>query len=940
MSNSELINGISAVYSVCSAYNALVSDVSDPSGLERVACELLNPICLENHSLTANSCISNSSGGSGVALATVHLPLAGTPSMLNTLQRIIPNLFDGNSITTKVNIDFNAPFSILMTAGNDTEFLSAIAQKILLLALETNHAISFRCADLVMGGNFFTAVHNLISLFPSKTGGKVCTKQSDFADLIKVLESASASAMSKLGSTYDSVADYNKHNEVRINEYLTIIYLSTPQYHSEDYGRLCILVENGKKNGMSFILIGNKETLVNFTDAADYQIDCSGQTARIGTKAQLPIEFTKFNPISEEEISGIISSLQTSETIDSRFESHPDLQTPFFAMDSDTALRIPFAIDKNNCPLFFEIGGNAPAHALIAGSTGSGKSVALHTLIMQIVHNYHPDDVEIWAIDYKAVEFAQYLDHRTPHFRVIAHDTSSEFSLSLIDLLYEEYEKRQQAFLDAKVKDISGYRRVCGKHSMPRIVAIIDEFQLMTQAVQEYTGNIDYRTKLENLLRLTRAMGISFVLCSQTIASGLSGLSDAARDQIGCRLCLKHDDENEIRETLMLSGPQASDISSKVKELRRGQGIYKRVRFANEHSPDGNAYEFLHAYILYLNDSIKSELINTANSLLKSDYMKKDVILVRGGGRVYVAEKERHPISLFARGNYEPEEEIIDWYPAAPTTLADSFCIQIENTAAANILLVGEADDLRESIVVHSVCGFLMNPSNEVFVGIIDENYPDRLRMVGHLRKIHSERLTINIGVRSCLETIYEMKKIRPTPGRNRIYIWYGLDKLKNEIFLLDQEEEAGDEALSTPTTREDLVTDLMGFLAELNGEASPSKRDSEGSKLSFEDCKDILRRAFEAGPENNKFHFAIFNNRKSMKKSGLIELDCFENRIGTRMSTDDSYELFGSSLAINKTNDNTVIYYAGSGSVTPLRPYLLPDQDWYDRFNAALNGV
>ena len=109
---------------------------------------------------------------------------------------------------------------------------------------------------------------------------------------------------------------------------------------------------------------------------------------------------------------------------------------------------------------------------------------------------------------------------------------------------------------------------------------------------------------------------------------------------------------------------------------------------------------------------------------------------------------------------------------------------------------------------------------------------------------------------------------------------------------------------------------------------------------MSFEDCKDILRRAFEAGPENNKFHFAIFNNRKSMKKSGLIELDCFENRIGTRMSTDDSYELFGSSLAINKTNDNTVIYYAGSGSVTPLRPYLLPSQDWYDHFNTALRRI
>ena len=936
MSNSELINGISAIYSVCNAYYSLASDVLDPSSFEMATCALLDSMCLENRSLSTKPCISNNINGTGTPLATIRLSLAGTPAMLNTLQRIIPNFINGDSISMKVNLDYSAPFSILMTVGNGTELASAIAQKILLHSLEVNPTINFRCADLAMGGNFFTSVHNLISLFPSKTGGMVCTKQSDFSNFIKNLESASASAMMKLGSMYDSVVDYNKHNEVKINEYLTIIYLST-QYHNEDYARLRILFENGKKNGMSFILIGNKDTLANFADAADYQIDFSGQSATIGSKTQLPIEFTTSHSISEEKINDIISLLQTSETIDSRFESHPDLQTPFFEMDSDNVLRIPFAIDKNNRPLFFEIGGNAPAHALIAGTTGSGKSVALHTLIMQIVHNYHPDDVEIWAIDYKAVEFAQYLDHRTPHFRIIAHDTSSEFSLSFIDLLYEEYEKRQQAFLDAKVKDISAYRYVCGKNSMPRIVAIIDEFQLMTQAVQEYTGNVDYRTKLENLLRLTRAMGISFILCSQTIASGLSGLSDAARDQIGCRLCLRHDDENEIRETLMLSGPNASDISLRVKELRRGQGIYKRARFANEPSPDGNAYEFLHAYILFINDAIKAEIINTANDLLKNEYRKKELILIRGGGRVHVAEKERHPLCSFIRGDYLPEQDIVEWFPAAPTTLADYYCIQIENIAAANILLVGEADDLRESIVIHSVCGFLMNPLNEVIVGVIDENYPDRVRMIDHLSKIHSERLIINIGVRSCLRCINEMKRIHPTPGKNKIFIWYGLEKLKNEMFLLDQDKEEVDALSQSPTTREELVSDLFGFLMEINGQSSPSEQRTESNNLSFNDSKDILKRAFEAGPENNMLHFAIFNNWKSMKKSGLIELDCFENRIGTRMSTDDSYELFGSSLAINKTNDNTVIYYGGSGSVTPLRPYLLPEQDWYDQYNAAL---
>src|SRR5699024_8082331 len=87
----------------------------------------------------------------------------------------------------------------------------------------------------------------------------------------------------------------------------------------------------------------------------------------------------------------------------------------------------------------------------------------------------------------------------------------------------------------------------------------------------------DYRTILDNLMKLTRAMGMAFILCSQTITSGLSALSEGARDQIGCRLCLKHGDSNEIRETLLLSGNEMSQMAEQALNLRSGQGIYRRV---------------------------------------------------------------------------------------------------------------------------------------------------------------------------------------------------------------------------------------------------------------------------------------------------------------------------------------------------------------------------
>ena len=102
-----------------------------------------------------------------------------------------------------------------------------------------------------------------------------------------------------------------------------------------------------------------------------------------------------------------------------------------------------------------------------------------------------------------------------------------------------------------------------------------------------------------------------------------------------------------------------------------------------------------------------------------------------------------------------------------------------------------------------------------------------------------------------------------------------------------------------------------------------------------LEECNKVLRQIFELGSENGHYHFVIFNNYKNLKRSNVIELGNFENRIGSKMSIDDSFELFNSSMAMNQADENTVIYYPGDGNVLPLRPYLMPDSEWIKRFNS-----
>ena len=934
MRNSELLHGFSAIASVLDAWHVLRPCAEDADGLRTGAERLLDCIYGENAALRQAEALTNCFGSpADTPLGSSVVAPDDAGALLTELARRLPALTDGRALCLKVAADLSAPLT-MVTAARSGAALTETEQAVLLLLLREGKKRQLRLVDLG-GGNAFSALTPLVTALPDRTGGRVLTSAAELDKLLRELEDAAL------------LSGENRP------AYVVALALPAGALREEANRRLTSLFSGAKQSGMCFLLRTEPQTAKPYGEIADFAFACAADGAlALGCDGALPFspDGALCSSAGLEAVSETIAALQDAQKVDTQYGSYFGGSSEFLTMDSSEALRIPFAVDGDGVMQYFELGGEAPSHALLSGSTGSGKSVALHTLILQTVRNYHPDDVEIWAIDYKAVEFDGYIRHHSQHFRVVGHDSSTEFSLSLLDLLYAEYERRQSLFLESGVKDLKGYRQRFGPHSLPRIVVFIDEFQLMTQAVQVYTGGKDYRTILENLLRLTRAMGISFVLCSQTIASGLSGLTESARDQIGCRLCLKHDDETEIRETLMLSGEEASEAVKRAKNLKRGQGIYKRIRWARESASDGRAYELKDLNILYINDEEREQLITQVTQLIGDDCAPKEEIFVRGGGRIPVSDKARHPIERFLRGDYEPESEGPEWYPAAPASLEDFCRVELENAEGANILLVGENDDLRESIVVHSVCGFLMDPENTVVCTFVDETYSDRERMIGHLRKLHSDRLILNVGLDAALDAIAELRKLRPLSGR-RICLWYGLDKLKNEIFLREQDaEDEAEEQAQRPqkpqqaaTDLEGMIDDLMGFLDELNGEAETAPAPAPKAAapaMNVEECRRILSRLFEEGPENDYFNIAVFNNYKSLRRSKLLDLGAFEHRIGTRMSGEDAYELFGSSLAINKTDDNTVIYYTGSGQPTALRPYLMPEAAWYEAFNKALREI
>lgn len=182
-------------------------------------------------------------------------------------------------------------------------------------------------------------------------------------------------------------------------------------------------------------------------------------------------------------------------------------------------------------------------HLLIAGATGSGKSVCINTIIMNILYRSSPDDVKLLLIDPKVVELNVY--NGIPHL-LIPVVTEAKRAAFALNWAVEEMEKRYKLFAKNGVRDITSYNSKIDQNEtekMPMIVIIIDELaDLMMVAAQEIE---DYICRLA---QMARAAGMYLIVATQrpsvdvitgTIKANIpSRISFAVSSQIDSRTIL------------------------------------------------------------------------------------------------------------------------------------------------------------------------------------------------------------------------------------------------------------------------------------------------------------------------------------------------------------------------------------------------------------------
>ena len=146
-------------------------------------------------------------------------------------------------------------------------------------------------------------------------------------------------------------------------------------------------------------------------------------------------------------------------------------------------------------------------HLLVAGTTGSGKSVCVNTLISSILFSRKPEEVKLLLIDPKMVELSVY--NGIPHLMAPV-VTDMKKAAAVLRWAVREMEARYKAFAASGKRDIKSYNEAHPKSAMPLIVLIIDELADLMMTAPD-----DIEESISRLAQMARAAGIHMVLATQ-----------------------------------------------------------------------------------------------------------------------------------------------------------------------------------------------------------------------------------------------------------------------------------------------------------------------------------------------------------------------------------------------------------------------------------------
>lgn len=790
------------------------------------------------------------------------------------------------------------------------------------------------CKNIISipAGNFFFTVcsasglipeyrwlSRFITEFPQISGGKIITeKQEITAALDDYLNILNDVLQQKLMG-YTGIDDFNAKNPNQKIPYRCLCITGFPAGFDETMlTKVSRLMRQGYKAGIQVILSyenryvgeGRGESWMNslseiMTD--NVQLEWTG---RVWTEAmyrsifmgifRAPYEkegysvFEDFKKLYTKEMNKILE-LTDLIASDGRYRSY-----------SGSLLKIPIGVNEHGKVQYLEMGdpvANGTSHyAIVAGPTGSGKSTLLHTIIMGSLLSYTAEELELYMMDFKAGnEFKIYENRRIPQIKCIALDAMQDFGESILDRLWEILEERNKKFTEAskngiEIKNISDYRKA--GYTMPRILVIIDEFQVLFDRDQNKRVADRCASRMSDFISRARVYGIHFIFATQTmhkLYEGGSSISKSTLEEMHIRIGL----QCQPKEMEYLFGNLNYEECLKKRSDKKGSAVYLENDIVSK--PIG-------MQVAYMNPEVQQSVLEEIEAHFSGQHCD--------------------PMIVF-RGDDEPvfsKKDIIDFsdsqttvYLGKPIRIAADVGITVSKKRRSNLLVVGENQEMLDRISgLWLIQSADIQRESEVYLF-------DGAEMVGEralCEKVHnsSEVVCVDnvfrvIPIINEIYDIYDRRKRNMIKGitdpqdNKAIHLIISNYQWIEPIMRMMERKSVSDFELEEENTEENALDGLMSMLRENNGIKStlnPSQKFYTLLESGYLCGIQIVMTCSDFG---------------LLKKLTSTELLPFTNRIVLKTAS-AVYSLIDTDINMKSMKENTVIYSDGIHAPYLFKPY------------------
>ena len=244
--------------------------------------------------------------------------------------------------------------------------------------------------------------------------------------------------------------------------------------------------------------------------------------------------------------------------------------------DDDKKLLVAFGQDIMGNSVTWQI--NKTPHMLVAGSTGSGKSVCINSLIVSMLMRTRPDEVKLVLVDPKKVELSMY--NGVPHLLAPVVTDARKANIALKKIVVE-MERRYDLFENSGTKNIEGYNKLVDKKNeedpslnmmrLPFIVVIIDELaDLMMVAAKEVEDSI------MRITQMARAAGIHLIVATQRPSTDV--ITGVVKANIPTRVAFAVSSQIDSRTILDMAGAEKLLGKGDMLFLPQGENVPIRVQ--------------------------------------------------------------------------------------------------------------------------------------------------------------------------------------------------------------------------------------------------------------------------------------------------------------------------------------------------------------------------